>query len=146
MKGKPDIFEKEKERKSELAVERDIGNQKKKKGGGRQWRKGRKDSERDKKKRVRYRRIRSPPRWGLAIYLLVANTKSRVGDSEIRFHDDKIVFRICKNRLGRFVLCDTMLRSLPRGLSYLGPVFVNILCQFHGAYIDRLCLCIHLCI
>lgn len=34
MKGKPDIFEKGKERKSELAVERDIGKKKKKKGGG----------------------------------------------------------------------------------------------------------------
>lgn len=43
MKGKPDIFEKEKERKSELAVERDIGNQKKKKRGGEEveeWEKG----------------------------------------------------------------------------------------------------------
>lgn len=34
MKGKTDIFEKEKERKSELAAERDIGKQKKKKRGG----------------------------------------------------------------------------------------------------------------
>lgn len=127
MKGKIDIFEKKKEKKTELAVEKDIGKQKKRGGGGEVMEERK---EREIEKKSTYRRIRSPPRWGLAIYLLVANTTRRVGGSEIRFHDDKIVFRICKNRPGRFVLCDTMLRSLPRGLSYLGPIFVNILCQF----------------
>lgn len=125
MKGKIDIFEK-KEKKNRTSS-RERYRQTKKNGGEGI---GERKEEIFKKKKSTYRRIRSPPRWGLAIYLLVANTTSRVGDSEIRFHGDKIVFRICKNRLGRFVLCDTMLRSLPRGLSYLGPVFVNILCQF----------------